>query len=129
MLLPLRCKFLAGTKCIKRSAICFGNAIGCPSVTFVKKKCPKEIFASEMKCDIDWLAWEKLSKLNGKFIYVSKYLMGHRIHEESTTTEIIKENVRTKEDYLMFKKFWPAWFAKRINKFYCKSEKNNSISK
>lgn len=127
LLFPLRIKSLAGTKFIKRSALRFGCAIGCPSVTFVKDKCPEEIFASDMKCDIDWLAWERLSKLKGKFIYINKFLMGHRIHEESTTTEIIKENIRTKEDLIMFKKFWPTPIAKIITKIYSNSEKNNNI--
>lgn len=127
LLLPLKIKKISGIKFIKRCALRLGCAIGCPSVTFVKNKCPKEIFASDMKCDIDWLAWERLSKRKGKFIYISKYLMGHRIHEESTTTEIIKENTRTKEDLIMFKKFWPTPIAKLITKIYANSEKNNSI--
>ena len=51
--------------------------------------------------------------------------MGHRIHEESTTTEIIGERIRTKEDYLMLCKFWPKKIAKFINKFYVKAENSN----
>ena len=53
--------------------------------------------------------------------------MGHRVHEESTTTEIIGERIRTKEDLEMFKRFWPKKVAKFINKFYVKSEKSNNI--
>ncbi len=53
--------------------------------------------------------------------------MGHRIHEESTTTEIIKEHTRTKEDLEMLKKFWPESIAKFINKFYVKAEINNNV--
>ena len=53
--------------------------------------------------------------------------MGHRVHEESTTTEIIHDHVRTKEDLEMFKRFWPKCIAKIINKFYVKSEKNNNV--
>ena len=33
--------------------------------------------------------------------------MGHRIYNESTTTEIINDNKRTTEDYFIFCKFWP----------------------
>lgn len=125
LLQPLKIRKIAGFKIIKRHVLRFGNAIGCPSVTFVKKNCPKELFASDLKCDVDWLAWEKLSRRKGKFIYINKYLMGHRIHEESTTTAIIQNNIRTKEDLIIFEKFWPHWFAKIINKFYSNSEKNN----
>ena len=127
MLLSLRIKSLSGFKFIKRSALRFGNAISCPAVTFVTKNTPKDKFKSDMKCDIDWYAWEKLSKLKGNFIFIPKKIMGHRIHEESTTTEIINNNIRTKEDLEMFKKFWPNIIAKVINKFYSKSENNNNL--
>lgn len=128
LLFPLRIKILSKFKFIKRSALRFGNAICCPAVTFVSKNVPKEKFASNLKCDIDWLAWEKLSKVKGNFIFISKKLMGHRISEESTTTEIINQGIRTKEDLEMFKKFWPNKIANFINKFYSKSEKNNKIN-
>ena len=115
------------SKLKKRWCLRFGNAICCPSVCFNKKIVKLPIFACDMKCDIDWYAWEKLSKQQGHFAFCSKLLMGHRVHEESTTTEIIKDNIRTKEDLEIFKKFWPEWIAKIINNFYVKSEKNNEV--
>lgn len=127
LLLPLRIKCLSHFKFMKRNVLRFGNAIGCPAVTFVKANVPKDKFKSKMKCDVDWYAWEKLSKLKGNFIFIPKKLMGHRIHQESTTTEIINERIRTKEDLEMFKKFWPESIAKTINKFYSKSEDNNNL--
>ena len=51
--------------------------------------------------------------------------MGHRVHNDSTTTEIINQGIRTKEDMMMFKKFWPDWISNIINKVYKYSEKNN----
>ena len=59
------------------------------------------------------------------FYYVHKYLMGHRIYGESTTSEIIGENLRTKEDYEILKRFWPNTIAKIIAKVYAYSEKSN----
>ena len=53
--------------------------------------------------------------------------MGHRVHENSTTTEIIESNQRTIEDLELLKKFWPVPIAKLINKFYKKAEDSNSI--
>ena len=76
---------------------------------------------------MDWYAWEKISKNKGKYIYIPKKLMGHRIHEDSTTTKIIENNIRTEEDLEMFKKFWPTCLAKKINKLYAKSENNNQV--
>ena len=71
---------------------------------------------------------EKLSKKEGGFIYISKSLMGHRISEETTTTEIIRSGIRTKEDYIMFRKFWPNTIAKILTMLYKQSEKNNSVN-
>ena len=53
--------------------------------------------------------------------------MGHRISEETTTTDIINNGIRTKEDYEIYCKFWPKWFANIINIFYKKSDKSNSL--
>lgn len=127
LLFPLHFKQLSKTIFGKRLSLRFGNAICCPAVTFEKENINTEdIFKCDFKCDVDWFAWEKLSRKKGKFTFISKQLMGHRVHEESTTTEIITENTRTKEDLIMFKKFWPNWFAHLINKFYIKSEDSNS---
>lgn len=125
LLFPLRISPLSGFRFMKRWVIRWGNAICCPAVTFVQKNVPKEKFSCDFKCNVDWYAWEKLSRLKGNFSYIPKKIMGHRIHEESTTTEIIKENIRTKEDFKMFQKFWPNWIAKKINKIYKNSEKSN----
>ena len=53
--------------------------------------------------------------------------MGHRISESSTTTDIINNGIRTKEDYEIYCKFWTKWVAKTINKLYKSSEKSNQI--
>lgn len=125
---PLKIKSLSDKKFVKRLVISFGNSICCPAVTFVNNNCPKEIFNSDFKSNVDWYAWEKLSKIDGKFIYVSKKLMGHRIDDTTTTSDIIKQGIRTKEDLVMFEKFWPKKIAKLINNFYSKSEKSNKMN-
>ena len=53
--------------------------------------------------------------------------MGHRISESSTTTDIIREGIRTKEDYDMYLKFWPKWIAGILTKTYKNSEKSNEL--
>lgn len=125
LLFPLRFHLWSNLKFIKRHALRFGCAISCPSVTFVSKNCPKEVFSVDMKCNIDWYAWEKLSREKGYFYFINKPLMGHRIYSESTTSEVLKENGRTKEDYKILCKFWPKFIAKVIAKVYSNSEKSN----
>ena len=127
LLFPLRFHKISGLKLFKRNSLRFGNSICCPSVTFVKNNCPDAIFSCNMTCDVDWFAWEKLSKLKGKFIFINRKLMGHRIDVTTTTTKIINSGVRRNEDLFMFKKFWPSFLAKFINKFYSKSEKSNKL--
>ena len=126
LLTPLKMKFFSSTVFGKRLVLRFGNSICCPAVTFAKERInDNKIFASNMKCNVDWLAWERLSKKNGDFVYINQCLMGHRVHNDSTTTEIINQGIRTKEDMMMFKKFWPDWISNIINKVYKYSEKNN----
>lgn len=128
LLTPIKLKLFSSFKFNKRIILSFGNSICCPSVTFCKENInTNKIFISDFKCNMDWLAWERLSKIKGNFIYINKPLMGHRVHEESTTTEIINSGVRTKEDYEMFLKFWPKTIAKLINRFYKNSEKSNKV--
>lgn len=127
LLFPLRFKGISKFKFIKRSSLRYGNAISCPAVTFVQANVPETKFETDMKCDIDWYAWEKISRVKGRFIFIKDKLMGHRIDETTTTTAIINDGIRTKEDLIMFKKFWPTPIAKFINKFYRKSENNNNL--
>lgn len=114
------------SKFFRRRSLSLGNAICCPSVTYVLKNLPKPLFIRGMKSNIDWDAWERLSKLDGAFCYVDKILMSHRIHEDSTTTEVIKETGRGSEDLEMLKRFWPNWIAKIIEMKYKESEKQNN---
>lgn len=127
LLFPLRGHKISKLRFIKRWGIRFGNGICCPAVTFVTKNCPKEIFTSDYQCNVDWFAWEKLSRLKGRFIYDKKILMGHRISLESTTTDIIRNGIRTKEDYSIYCKFWPKGIARLFAGIYKNSEKSNRI--
>lgn len=127
MLLPLRIKAFQRLKFIRRIILAFGDPICCPSVTYNLCSVFQPVFENNFKSAEDWEAWEKLSKLNGSFIYVATPLMCHRIYEESTTSEIIRDGKRIEENYIMFCKFWPKWIAKIINKIYTRSEKSNEL--
>ena len=63
----------------------------------------------------------------GKFLYIPKELMQHRIHEESETSNLIENNIRLEEDYIMFKRYWPEPIAKFLMKFYGKAIKTNEM--
>ena len=127
MLLPLRWKLFRKSRFVRRRILSLGNAICCPSVTFVKDKMPKPLFRNNMKSNIDWQAWEEISCLKGGFIYISRPLMRHRLHEASTTSGLLAVDGRRNEDLYMFQKFWPSWIAKIIGRIYRVNEKSNSF--
>lgn len=127
MLLPLRIPLLWKSRFVRRRILSFGSPICCPSVTFVKKSIPEPLFVDNMKGSIDWQAWELLSRKEGTFVYVSDPLMAHRIHEESTTSELVEGGDRSNEDLQIFRKFWPEPIARMIEKVYRLSEDSNSL--
>lgn len=109
----------------RRRALSFGSSICCPSVTFAVENLPHPVFRVGMKCDLDWEAWERISTMEGDFIYDPMILMYHRIHEDSETTALIRDRTRTEEDLEMLKRFWPAPIARVINGVYSTSQKSN----
>ena len=126
LLSPLKNKKHWNSIFLRRRCLSFGNPICCPAVTYCLTNLKQPIFKSGFKSDLDWEAWEALSKLTGEFAYVPQIGMSHRIHEESTTTAVIEgESGRSKEDYAMFCKFWPKWVSNCIEHFYKESEKQN----
>lgn len=127
LLLPLRIKAFHKSIFVRRRVMSIGSAICCPAVSFYAPALPKKIFTSEFKSNSDWQAWERLSKRKGEFIYVKTPLMLHRIHHESTTSQIIEDDNRGQEDYAMFCKFWPKSIARLISGVYKNSEKSNQI--
>lgn len=121
--------FLGKFKKIRLFTLSLGNAICAPSVTYNKELVEEPIIKSDLKANIDWDTWIYLAKKNGSFVYVKKPLLEHRIHEGSTTTSVINNNVMSGEDYLMFRKFWPVPIAKLFTKIYGTSENSNSLIK
>ena len=127
MLKPLEIKLFSSNIFIRRRILSFGSPICCPSVAFVKKNLPQPIFQTGFRSDEDWQAWERISKIEGDFIYLKDILMYHRIHNQSETTAIIADTGRSIEDYQMYCKFWPQWIAKLLVKFYATSEQSNKL--
>lgn len=125
MLFPIKDGRLMRSRFTRRRILSLGSAICCPSVSFNLQRLRKPIFESTMKCDLDWQAWEKISKQNGAFYYDSTILMRHRIHEESETTHLIEDNTRGREDLEMLNKFWPSCVARLIYRMYSISQKSN----
>lgn len=110
----------------RKKVLGFGNPICCPAVTYNLKKLNGFQFDEKMKVSLDWLAWYDIGMKKGRFLYDPSELMVHRIHDESETTNTIKDNIRTQEDIMMFNKFWNKHTANFIMKFYVKSQDSNN---
>lgn len=127
LLLPLRVRPFQASRFVRRRVLSLGNPICCPAVTYCMTNLPQPLFTSPMKSNLDWAAWERLSRLPGAFVYQPDSLMCHRIHEASTTSQIIAENTRSEEDYAIFRLFWPKWFARFLTRRYRTSESSNQL--
>lgn len=125
LLSPLLIRPLWSSVFIRRRILSFGSAICCPSVTLVKDNLPDTVFTHGFRSNIDWQAWERISKMHGDFVFCPHNLMTHRIHKDSATTAIIADTDRTREDLEMFQRFWPKPVAGIIEHFYQNSEKLN----
>ena len=125
MLLPMKRPSLFSSKFVRRRMLSFGSAICCPSVTLAVPNLPMPLFYDNLKCNLDWQAWERVSRMEGEFLYDPSILMYHRIHEESETTALIKTNVRAEEDLYMLERFWPRPIARIMWRFYTMSLKSN----
>lgn len=127
MLLPMRNPLLWGSIFVRRRILSLGSAICCPSVTLVKENLAGFAFRNNMKSNIDWQAWEEISRKKGEFAYVSTASMEHRIHGGSTTSTLLESDGRRREDLIVFEKFWPKWVARVIEWFYQRGEKSNEM--
>ena len=127
MLFPIRISNKA--KWIKKLVLSLGNPICCPSVCLNTEKVGKEPYEEDMKSNIDWGTWLKFAKRDGKFIYLKEKLVCHRIHQESETSKCLNSDQRKKEDYEMFCRIWPKWFAKFLMIFYQFAGKSNELKR
>lgn len=110
----------------KTRLLFLGNPIGCPAVTFHKENIGDFQFDPDFSVNLDWDAWYRLAQKKGKFLWIRKPLVAHRIHPESETSQGLRENRRQSEDFQIFKRIWPTPIAKILGKIYALSYGNNN---
>lgn len=118
-------QFFPKRKWARNVSLAFGNYIACPAVSYNMVNLKGFQFSTDYRANLDWDAWYRISQKEGSFHYIKESLMLHRIHEESETSNAIENNIRTTEDYEMYQKYWPNFFAKFLMKFYVKSQNTN----
>lgn len=109
----------------KNLLLMVGCPIAAPSVMYNLEHLKDFEFSPEFSINMDWDAWCRLAGMEGRFVYVKKELLSHRIHPDSATTEGLKNNIRQHEDLKIFKRFWPDFLANQLAKVYARSYKSN----
>ena len=124
LLIPAKWRWLSGTRVGKRMIQLLGDPITHPSVVCVKDKMPKEIFREAYRASMDWDLWERLSNVEGSFVYVPEVLLYHRMNDENQTVLLLNTtNERYENEYDIFCRLWPKPIAKFIMRFYGKAAK------
>ena len=124
---PLRFEYIRSSVFLRRRILSLGCTIPCPSVTFFRENIPFPLFNTSYKNSCDYLAWEEISRLKGSFVYCPAKLVGHRIHEESLTSENIRTNTRSDEDKKILAIFWPKPIAGLIFMLYKLGQRSNRL--
>ena len=118
---------LPGSRAARRVSLAFGDPIPCPAVTFVEREIRSSPFSEDLRCDLDWDQWERLSRREGSFVFDPGVLMLHRIHPGSETTRVLSANGRRREDEILFRRFWPGSVARALTGLYARSERSNEL--
>ncbi len=109
----------------KKLIVSFGNPICCPSVMYHKAKIGPFQFSNEYAFNLDWDAWIKLSAQPGSFVYLNQDMVAHRIHKDSQTSLVIRNNVRKDEEQKLFGRLWPHYIAQILTGIYSAAAKSN----
>lgn len=128
MLSPLSHGRFSSSVAVRRRILSLGDPICCPSITYVIENLPAPLFLEDYAGSLDWQMLERVSRLQGDFVYDDAVRVLHRIHRESETTALIESNLRTTEDYDMFCKFWPSPIARILSSMYASSENSNDVN-
>lgn len=111
----------------KRLLLALGSPIPCPAVTFNLPNLDGFAFSTELRVNLDWAAWLDLADRPGSFVRVREALMHHRLHEESTTWNSIRDGARRSEDRACFCRVWPRGLAGALCAAYGLSYRFNRI--
>ncbi|MEG0834400.1 MAG: glycosyltransferase [Christensenellaceae bacterium] len=123
----LKPRIFWGSRFMRRRVLSMGCPICCPSVCLHKGRFATFTFDESFMCDLDWDAWSRLAQEKGEFIYISKALMGHRIHAQSETTKQLDGGERFAEDLMILQRYWSPKMARRIMRSYSKSAQSNEV--
>ena len=118
---------LLSFKNYQRRIYAFGNFISCPAVSYNMNRLSDFKFDETLKMTLDWDAWERIMKMDGRIKYIPEKLMFHRIHNESETTNNTIDKTREIEEQILYERYWGKTISKFLMKFYTFNQKSNDI--
>ena len=83
MLFPLRLNKMSSSIFVRRRILSFGSPISCPTVSYFLPNLQSKIFESHYKSDLDWQAWEKISRYNGEFLFAINFFLKNELASDS----------------------------------------------
>lgn len=104
------------SKFIKKAMLSFGCPICCPSVFYNREHLRDFVFDSTFQINTDWDAWIRMSGMGGRFIYIKKKLVVHRVHIDSETSKNLSQ--RKTEDRRVFSELWFFPLSRIISLIY-----------
>lgn len=116
--LPLRLKFLANRRFVKRLPLRFGNGIGCPTCSYRLERCGLPLFQTDAQFVIDWDTLWRLAGREGRFVCIERPLLDYRVHAGAATMANIRNHNREREELDLFRRIWPAPVARLLMHFY-----------
>ena len=127
LLFPFKLQSAYKNKFIKKLILSFGSPICCPTVMYNLEELTNFKFNNDYVVALDWFAWLQIANQDGRFLYVNKDLVKHRIHQESETTVQLNNGKRTKEELTILTQIWGRFLGSIISKFYALGQKGNQI--
>ena len=127
LLLPFRFRMSLASRFGRRLILRFGNPVCSPAVTYnLPQLGGWELFDESYAMSLDWEAWLRMADKPGRFTYLHRSLLQHRIHEGTQTSTGLRDGRRFAEDLNLYRRLWPAPVARFLAGRYSASYETNA---
>lgn len=101
-----------------RAFLAFGAPLPCSSVTYDISRLGGFAFSQEYAANLDWDAWLRLIDMGKQFVRHPARLVGRRHNRLTTTSQLIANGCRRREDLDLFRRIWPRPIGDTIALLY-----------
>ncbi len=127
LLLPFVFRPSIGSRFGRRLVLRFGNPVCSPAVTYnLRQLGGWQLFDEGYAMSLDWDAWLRMADKPGRFTYLRRSLLQHRIHEATQTSAGVRDGRRYAEDLRLYQRLWPTPVARLLAGRYATSYTTNS---